>query len=366
MDADLLLVVVVATALGFGLSNGVLDAPTFLSSIVSTHAIKPGVAVAGAGILNFAGAFLTLGVAVTLSEKIIDPAAIAGADGLEVVLAGLIGALAWTLITGRRGLATSSSHSLIGGLVGATLVAVGLGGIEFDGLIGLAFIPAVVAPLAAFLLAAVLINLIYRSLAGSRPGPAGRRFRLAQHVSGGALALAHGSNDAQKTMGVIVLALLADGTLEQGAGTPLWVVTAAALAISLGTVFGARSVLSGPVPRVMKIDPAQGFVSQTSSSSVILLASFLGFPLSTTQVMHGGTIGSAANRTLSARRWGLAKAVTRAWLLTFPATAVIAAAAFGISALAGGGIGGAVASALAVAVAALVILWRLGPGTIGR
>lgn len=366
MDADLLLVVVVATALGFGLSNGALDAPTFLSTLISTHAVRPGVAVAGAGILNFAGAFLTLGVAVTLSQKIIDPREIAGADGLDVVFAGLVGALAWTLITGRRGLPTSSSHSLIGGLVGATVVAVGLGGIEFGGLIGLAVVPALVAPLAAFLFAAIVINLLYRSLAGRRPGPAGRRFRLAQHVSGGALALAHGSNDAQKTMGVIVLALLANGTLDQGAGTPLWVVIAAATAIALGTVLGSRSVLGGPIPRVMKIDPAQGFVSQASSSSTILLASFLGFPLSTTQVMHAGTIGSAVNRTLSARRWGLAKAVTRAWLLTFPATAVIAAGAFGISALAGGGIDGAIASVLVVTGTSVLFLWRLGPGTIKR
>lgn len=366
MDSDPLLVVVVVTALGFGFSNGVLDAPTLLSSLVSTRAIRPKVAMLGVGALNFAGAFLTLAVAVTLSEKIIDPSAVTGSVGVEVVFAGLVGALTWTLVTGRLGLAPSSSHSLIGGLVGATVAGVGFGGIELGGLVGLAFLPAVLAPLAAFLLAAVLINLIYRGIAGRRPGPVGRFFRSAQHLSGGAVALAHGSNDAQKTMGVITLALLANGTLDEGSGTPFWVVLAGASAIALGTLVGSRKSLSRPVPRVMKIDPAQGFVSQAASSATILAASFLGFPLSTTQVINGGTVGSGVNRTLSVQRWGLARAVTRAWLLTFPVTALIGAGAFGISTLFGGGLVGGIAAAVLIPPAAAFVVARYRPGTIRR
>ena len=174
MESDLLMAVVIATALGFGFSNGVLDVPTFLSPLVSTRAVGPKVLLAGAGILNFAGAFLTLEVAITVSERIFDPDAIAASDGLGIVLAGLVGALAWTLVTSSLGLPPSSSHSLIGGLAGSTLAAVGLDGIGLDDLLLLALAPAVLAPLAAFLLGGMLIMLLYRALGGARPGPAGR------------------------------------------------------------------------------------------------------------------------------------------------------------------------------------------------
>ena len=355
MESDLLMAVVIATALGFGFSNGVLDVPAFLSPLVSTRAVGPKVLLVGAGILNFAGAFLTLEVAITVSERIFDPDAIAASDGLGVVLAGLVGALAWTLVTSGLGLPPSSSHSLIGGLTGSTLAAVGLDGIEFGALVLLALAPAILAPLVAFLLGGLLISLLYRALAGARPGPAGRGFRAAQHFSGGLLAFAHGSNDAQKTMGVMLLALIANGTITGDSATPSWVVPVSALAIGLGTVLGVRRVLTRPLPRVVKLDPAQGFVSQASSSVTILAASLVGFPLSTTQVMNGGVIGSGIDRGLSARRWGLARAVTRAWILTFPATAAIGAVAYGLSSLAGGGLTGGLVVVL-VAIGAIAVL----------
>ena len=356
MESDLLMAVVIATALGFGFSNGVLDVPAFLSPLVSTRAVGPKVLLVGAGILNFAGAFLTLEVAITVSERIFDPDVIAASDGLGIVLAGLVGALAWTLVTSSLGLPPSSSHALIGGLAGSTLAAVGLDGIGLDALLLLALIPAVLAPLAAFLLGGLLIALLYRGLAGVRPGPAGRGFRVAQHFSGGLLAFAHGSNDAQKTMGVLLLALIANGTITGDSATPPWVVPVSALAIGLGTVLGVRQVLSRPVPRVVKMDPVQGFVSQASSSVTILAASLAGFPLSTTQVMNGGVIGSGIDRGLSARRWGLARAVTRAWLLTFPATAATGAVAYGLSSLIGGGLtGGLVIVLLAIGTIAVLV-----------
>ena len=361
MDSDLLLAVVIATALGFGFSNGILDSPAFLSPLISTRSVGPGLLLAGAGGLNFAGAFLTLEVAISLSERIFDPVVIAGPDGLGIVLAGLAGALVWTRLTSSLGLPPSSSHSLIGGLTGSFLAAVGLDGIELDGLLLLALVPAILAPLAAFLLGGVLIASLYRIFARVRPGPAGRGFRVAQQFSGGLLAFAHGSNDAQKTMGVILIALVANETLAEGSGIPSWVVLVSALAIAGGTVLGTWRVLRRPVPRVMRLDPVQGFVSQASSSITILAASLAGFPLSTTQVMNGGVIGSGIDRGLSARRWGLARSVTRAWILTFPVTAVIGALAYGLSSLAGGGLVGGLVMLLAAGVAVVAILARSRP-----
>ncbi|MFZ9668791.1 MAG: inorganic phosphate transporter [Solirubrobacterales bacterium] len=364
MDGDLLLALVVAFALGFGFTNGVLDAPTLLSSLVSTRAISPRTAVVGGSLLNFAGAFLTLQVAVTLAEKIVDPSAIQGSDGLEVVLAGIVGAIAWIVATSNLDLPASSSHALIGGLVGATVVAVGFGGIELGGLVGLALLPAVVAPIAAFLLGAVVIALVYRVFARKRPGPVGRGFRLGQHLSGGLLAFSHGSNDAQKTMGAIVLALIANGTLAEGEGIPLWVVIAAAVAIALGTAVGSGRILGRSVPRIIKIDPAQGFTSEVASSTTILVASLLGFPLSTTQVMNAGVIGSGAARGISARRWGLARSVIRAWVLTFPAAAAIGALALGIATLAGGGLLGGLVALVVVGLGASLASRRIVPRAI--
>lgn len=355
MDSDLVLAVVVAAALGFGLSNGFLDTPTFLAPLISTRSASPGILLVGAGVLNFAGAFLTLEVAISLSERIFDPLAIAGPDGPGVVLGGLAGALVWTQASSRLGLPPSSSHSLIGGLTGSVLVAVGLDGLELDDLVLLALVPAILAPLAAFLLGGLLIAALYRAFAGVRPGPAGRGFRAAQQASGGLLAFAHGSNDAQKTMGVILLALIANETLPGGSGAPFWVVLVSALAIAGGTVAGTRRVLGRPVPRVVKMDPVQGFASQASSSITILIASLAGFPLSTTQVMNGGVIGSGIHRGLSARRWGLARAVTRAWILTFPVTVAIGALAYGVWSLAGGGLAGALVVLLVAGLAILGI-----------
>jgi PiT family inorganic phosphate transporter len=359
VDSGLLLAVVIAAALGFGLSNGALDAPTFLSPLISTRSVSPRLLVVGAAVLNFAGAFLTLEVAVTLSERIFDPMAIEGSEGLEVVLAALAGALAWTLVTSNLGLPPSSSHALIGGLAGSFVAAAGLGGIEIDSLLLLALVPAILAPSIAFLIGGLMISALYRVLARARPGPTGRRFRLAQHFSGGLLALAHGSNDAQKTMGVILLALIADGSIAQYAGTPFWVIVAAAVAIAAGTLVGARRVPGRPLPRVMKMDPAQGFVSQVSSGFTILAASLAGFPLSTTQVMNGGVIGSGLYRGRSARRWGLARTVVRAWILTFPATAVLGGLAFVLSGLVGGGLAGGLAIVVVTVGVVVPLIGRL-------
>src|ERR671918_897239 len=229
MGDDVVLVIVVATALAFGFTNGFHDTANVIGTSISTKAMSPRMAVAYTSILNFAGAFISLAVATTIAEDVID----AGEISPTVVFAGVIGAIAWNLVTWYYGLPSSSSHALIGGVVGAAVAAVGTGAVLADGLVGDVLVPAVVAPIVAFLIGAVAIALVYRIVGRMRPGPVTRSFRLGQTAMGGLLAIAHGTNDAQKTMGVITLALVANGTLSADAGVPFWVVFSAAAVIAL-------------------------------------------------------------------------------------------------------------------------------------
>ena len=327
MSADAAVVIAVAAALVFGFTNGFNDTFEVISTAVSTGAAPPGVAIAAAALLNFAGAFISIEVASTIAREVVEAEAITP----TVVLAGLLGAIAWNLATWRLGLPSSSSHALIGGVVGATVAAAGTGAVIGEGLLDKVLIPALVAPIAAFVLAVALIAVIYRLVGRRRPGPVTRGFRYAQVLSGGLLALGHGANDAQKTMGVIVLALIANGTLGASADPPLWAVVAAAAAIGLGTYAGGRRMLRGAGARIIKMDAAQGFSAQSAGSATILASTFMGFPISTTHAINGGVLGAGAAKRFSAARWGVAGNLLAAWLLTLPAAAAIGAAAYGVA-----------------------------------
>jgi PiT family inorganic phosphate transporter len=333
VDSDLILVIVVATALAFDFTNGFHDTANVVATSISTGAARPRVAIGIAALLNFVGAFISISVAATVANDVVDAAVITP----TIVFAGLIGAIAWNLVTWWFGLPSSSSHALIGGVVGSAVAAAGLDAVLAEGLVGKVLVPAVVAPLVAFLVAGLGIGIAYRIVGRQRPGPVTRGFRVGQVVSGGLLALAHGTNDAQKTMGVITLALIANGTLAANSDPPLWVIASAATAIALGTYFGGWRIIRTTGSRIIKMDAAQGFSAQGAGAAVILASTHFGFPLSTTHVINGGVMGAGAGKRVSAVRWGVAGNIVTAWLLTLPAAAAIGALTYGATAIFGSG-----------------------------
>jgi len=353
---DVVIVIVVATALLFDFTNGFHDTANVVATSISTHAMPPRIAVAYAAVFNFIGAFISLAVAATVAKDVVDANVITP----TVVFAGLVGAIAWNLATWYFGLPSSSSHALIGGVVGSAFVAAGSDAVMGDGVLGKVLIPAVIAPVVAFVVGVVAINMIYGIVGRERPGLVNRGFRLGQVVSGGLLALAHGTNDAQKTMGVITLALIANGNLSSDSDVPTWVVISAASAISLGTYFGGWRIIRTMGTRIIKMDAAQGFSAQGAGAAVILASSHYGFPLSTTQVISGGVMGVGAGKKVSAVRWGVAGNIVVAWLLTLPAAAAMGGATYGFSQLFGDGAAGPVIiSAMGIAAAALTFARRL-------
>ncbi len=333
MSADVILVIVVGTALAFDFTNGFHDTANVVATSISTGAARPQVAIGFAALLNFAGAFISITVAATVANDVVNADVVTP----TVVFAGLIGAIAWNLITWSFGLPSSSSHALIGGVVGSAVAAAGFDAVIADGLVGKVLIPAVIAPILALFVAAVAIGIVYRIVGKQRPGTVTRGFRYGQIVSGGLLALAHGTNDAQKTMGIITLALIANGTLGANADPPLWVIVASALAIALGTYSGGWRIIRTTGTRIIKMDAAQGFSAQGAGAAVILASTHFGFPLSTTHVINGGVMGAGAGKRVSAVRWGVAGNIFTAWLLTLPAAAAIGAGAYGITAIFGDG-----------------------------
>ena len=337
MDGDIVLVIVIGTALVFDFTNGFHDTANVVATSISTHAMSPRVAVGMAAILNFVGAFISIQVAATIAEDIVEATAITP----TVIFAGLVGAIAWNLITWYFGLPSSSSHALIGGIVGAVIAAVGTSAVNGEGLLGKVLIPAVIAPVVAFVIGVIAIGIAYRICGRLRPGPVSRGFRLGQIASGGMLALAHGTNDAQKTMGVITLALIANGNLsETNFDIPTWVIAASASAIALGTYTGGWRIIRTMGTRIIKMDSAQGFSAQGAGAAAILASSHFGYPLSTTQVIAGGVMGAGAGKRLSAVRWGVAGNIVVAWVLTMPAAAAIGAACYGFTSIFGDGAAG--------------------------
>ncbi len=333
MSSDVILVIVVCTALAFDFTNGFHDTANVVATSISTGAARPQAAIAMAALLNFAGAFISISVAATVANDVVN----SGVVTPTVVFAGLIGAIAWNLITWSFGLPSSSSHALIGGVVGSAVAAAGLDAVIADGLVGKVLIPAVIAPILAFTVAGIAIGLVYRIVGRQRPGLVTRGFRYGQVVSGGLLALAHGTNDAQKTMGVITLALVANGTLGADADPPLWVIVSSAVAIALGTYSGGWRIIRTTGTRIIKMDAAQGFSAQGAGATVILTSTHFGFPLSTTHVINGGIMGAGAGKRVSAVRWGVAGNIVTAWLLTLPAAAAIGALTYAATAIFGSG-----------------------------
>jgi inorganic phosphate transporter, PiT family len=326
VDSDLVLVIVVATALAFDFTNGFHDTANAVATSISTRAMTPRVAVAMAAVLNFVGAFLSLAVAATVAKGIVEADLVTPA----IVFAGLIGAIFWNLLTWYFGLPSSSSHALIGGVVGAAFAAEGADAVQGDGLIEKVAVPAVMAPILAFVTAGLAILIAYRIVARQPPGVVTRGFRLGQILSGGLFSLSHGTNDAQKTMGIIFLALVANGNLGPDDDVPTWVIVSAATAIALGTYVGGWRIIKTMGSRIIKMDPAQGFAAQGAGAAVILSASHAGFPLSTTHVISGAVMGAGAAKRLSAVRWGVAGNIFLAWVLTLPAAGLVGAITFGI------------------------------------
>jgi PiT family inorganic phosphate transporter len=359
MSSDTIMVIVVGTALAFDFTNGFHDTANVVATSISTGAARPSVAIGFASLLNFVGAFISISVAATVANDVVDSAVITP----TIVFAGLIGAIAWNLITWWFGLPSSSSHALIGGVVGSAVAAAGLDAVIAEGLVGKVLIPAVVAPVVAFVVAGLSIGLAYRIAGRQRPGPVTRGFRYGQIISGGLLALAHGTNDAQKTMGVITLALIANGTLGAGADPPLWVIVSSATAIGLGTYIGGWRIIRTTGSRIIKMDAAQGFSAQGAGAAVILASTHFGFPLSTTHVINGGVMGSGAAKRVSAVRWGVAGNIVTAWLLTLPAAAAIGAAAYGLTRIFGtGALGPVLVALMALALVAAAFARRSQQG----
>jgi PiT family inorganic phosphate transporter len=344
MGSDVVLVIVVATALAFDFTNGFHDTANAIATSVSTRAMSPRFAVLLSAVLNFAGAFISLKVAATVASGIVDPQAVT----TTVVFAGLIGAIAWNLATWWFGLPSSSSHALIGGMIGAAFAADGASAVIGDGVVEKVLVPGVVAPVLAFVVAGTAILTAYRIVGRVRPGPVNRGYRLGQLVSGSLFSLAHGTNDAQKTMGIIALALIAHGNLPAGADPPVWVIVSSAAAISLGTYTGGWRIIRTMGSRIIKMDPAQGFSAQGAGAAVVLTASHLGYPLSTTHVISGGVMGAGAAKRLSAVRWGVAGNIAVAWVLTLPAAAIIGAAVYAFSSIFGTGALGPIIVALCI------------------
>jgi PiT family inorganic phosphate transporter len=320
---DALLVVVIVVALGFDFTNGFHDTANYVATWVGTRALTPRVAVLVSAVANLAGAFVTTAVAKTVGQGIIDT----GLATEKTVLAALVGATAWNLLTWRLGLPSSSTHALIGGLIGAALVQSGSTGVQWQGVWEKVVVPGAVSPAVGFAGAFLLIALIYRVFFRVPPGAANRGFRLGQLASGTWVAFTHGANDAQKTMGVIALALFTHGTISSFY-VPTWVKVAAGVTIAAGTYAGGWRIIRTLGQRIYKMQPEHGFAAQAAAGTTLYVGTRFGFPISTTHVVTGSVMGAGAVRGVSAVKWGIAGSIVVAWLLTLPAAALVAAALY--------------------------------------
>jgi PiT family inorganic phosphate transporter len=366
MSAEMIiLVLLIATALAFDFTNGFHDTGNAMATSIATGALRPKVAVGLSAILNLVGAFLSIQVALTVSNKVV---AIQGANGapipglmgtpiLTIVFAGLVGGILWNLITWLFGLPSSSSHALFGGLIGAAIAALGLGGVKWDGVISSIILPAVAAPVVAALVAAVGTRLIYMIVGGVPEERRDAGFRWGQIGSASLVSLAHGTNDAQKTMGVITLALIAYGSWTDLHAIPVWVKVSCAVAIAAGTFFGGWRVIRTLGKGLVEIASPQGMAAEASSAAIILSSSHLGMALSTTHVATGSILGTGLGKKGAAVRWGVAGRMVVAWLITLPASAAVGAVCWAIAHFVGGSFGVALVFLILVAAASLMF-WR--------
>ena len=323
-----LIIAVIAIALVFDYTNGFHDAANAIATSVSTRALTPRVALLLAAVMNFVGAFLGTEVADTVGKGVID--APTGDQGLTVVLGALVGAISWNIITWYFGLPSSSSHALIGGLVGAAIAA--STGVQWQGVVDKVLIPMVLSPLIGFGGSFLLMTAIMWGFRRANPGKTARGFRLAQVVSASAMALGHGLQDAQKTMGVIFLALLVSERVSEDDPIPWWVKIAAATAISLGTYSGGWRIMRTLGRRIIHLDPPRGFAAESvAATTLYVMAIGLHAPVSTTHTITSSIMGAGATRRLSAVRWGVARTIILAWIVTIPMAGAMAAGAYGIA-----------------------------------
>ena len=371
----MILALVVVTALGFDFTNGFHDTANAMATSIATRALRPKVAVALSGILNLIGAFLSVEVALTVTNAVVKIQNANGtprpellADGgsalLLIVLAGLVGGIVWNLLTWLLGLPSSSSHALFGGLIGASIAGLGWAGVNWngdgsklDGVVGKVILPGLMSPVIAGAVAAAGTWLIYRLTVGVAQRFTDNGFRWGQIGSASLVSLAHGTNDAQKTMGVITLALIAAGDWTDTESIPFWVKASCAVAIALGTYLGGWRIIRTLGKGLVDIAPAQGMAAQSASAAVILASSHLGFALSTTHVATGSVLGSGVGRPGAQVRWRVAGRMFLAWLITLPAAAVVGALMWAIGHLIGG-LPGAITIVVLLVAASAAMWWR--------
>jgi PiT family inorganic phosphate transporter len=330
--SDAALVVVVAIALAFDFTNGFHDTANAVATSVSTRALTPRTAVLIAAIMNFIGAFTSTKVAKTVGGGLISTEH--GFVTAHLLFAALAGAIVWNLLTWRLGLPSSSTHALIGGLLGAALARGGDNPVDWSNLWNKTIWPGIASPFIGFLIAGLLMVAILWAFRRVRPAPLNRGFRILQILSGSFLAFAHGTNDAQKTMGVIALALYASGHTSAPSDIPTWVIASAAASMAAGTYIGGWRIMRTMGTRIFKLRPPQGFAAQVTASSVLYtVATKYGFPVSTTHVISGSVMGAGATTKMSAVRWGVAADIVGAWLLTIPAAAVVSAILYAVLSL---------------------------------
>jgi inorganic phosphate transporter, PiT family len=319
----LTLLAVLGLAIAFDYINGFHDTANAIATSVSTRALKPAWAIGMSAVANFAGALTGTEVARTVGSGLIDT----NVESQSVIAAALVGAIVWNLITWRLGIPSSSSHALIGGLLGAAVVSAGLGAWQMDGIVSKVLVPLVGSPLVGFMVGLLLMGIIFNLFRRAHPGRLNNVFRRLQVVSAAWMAFSHGSNDAQKTMGIMTLALVTAGVIPEFR-VPLWVILAAATAISLGTAAGGWRIIKTMGTRVVKLDPVHGFAAETTAATVIFTSSQLGMPVSTTHVISSAIMGVGSSDRLKTVRWGVARSIATAWVLTLPASGLVAAIAY--------------------------------------
>ncbi len=352
MTKDVIIALVVVVGLGFDFTNGFHDTGNAMATSIATGALGPRVAVALSGVLNLVGAFLSLSVAATIANGLVQT----GKVTVVVVLAGLCGGIIWNLVTWFFGIPSSSSHALIGGVIGSTIAAAGGSAVKWQGLFSKVIIPAGLSPIIAALVAATGTWLIYRISRNISDGARTHGFRIGQIGSASLVSLAHGTNDAQKTMGVITLALIANGTLHSGAKAPFWVILSCALAISLGTYLGGWRVIRTLGKGLVEIESPQGMAAESASAAVILLSSHFGYSLSTTHAATGSILGVGIGKKGAEVRWNVAGRMATAWLFTLPIAACVGAGAEALAHAIGGLTGVIVDVVILIAIAATIYL----------
>ncbi len=318
-----LLIAIVILALVFDYTNGFHDTANAIATSVSTRALSPRVAVIMAAGLNLLGALVSTSVAKTVGEGIVNTDLVT----LQVVMAALVGAVVWNLVTWRFGIPSSSSHALFGGLIGAMIASAGVSGVIWSGVFEKIILPMVGSPLLGFVGAWVLMTGLIWLVRKRAQGPVNTWFRRLQPISAGFMAFSHGANDAQKTMGIIALALFASGQIETFT-IPTWVKIACALAMALGTYSGGWRIIHTLGSKVIKLDPIHGFAAETAAASVIQLATHFGVPVSTTHTITAAIMGVGSTQRLSAVRWGVAGNIVTAWVLTLPAAGLVGAGVY--------------------------------------